>query len=1187
MQNPWKDVVPYTKEDAARFKGRDEDIRKFSRILLYSDFSVLYAESGIGKTSFINAGIIPVFAASNYEDIIIHFPTDIYNTPVEQFRKKFEQLLCECIFEKTGLQEAALNDCSNSEIQDDLRKSLWWRLHAYTYKTTRNEQEQTVRPFIIFDQFEEVFQKASPEILNELFRVLADLSSKMPPSDLTGKLRMYDRDKLYEQIDNEIHFKVLFSLRKEYLAEFDHWTNTRYAIPEMLQNRMLLQPFTREQAEEVITEQVMNGNAVNTLDLVKDNILLLFERRNADGQPNSVKQNAGYEAFLLSVICSRLYDFAQARGIAQVTPKEMEGFNISTLILNFYKTSIRNLSIPRQHLKVIEEELVDEWGDRNRIKANTRNLASIRFEKRYRKGLEDKHIIKNSDGYVELIHDRIAEAIFYKRKEINMRQWARVRRVLVAVLIVSLIGGAISSGWRTTNRDGYASSELQLREELKLPEDSIDYDKSYQFVTKLTIDNDDATISYKTIHLDNLTDLNITGRKARPTNIEVSYCKKLVNLYLSDSLTSFPRVKNCPNLHFLRLPANIESFPESRSWDYFLDGMDSVEFAIPEKTPASEKYVWQDGILWSIADTCIIYAQAHADTILCFPEEIHANRLEYRGRTFSQPQNKKPNLLIKGRELVSVKLYDNTTLDLTQPQYDTIKYIGKAVFHNCKKLQSVKLPSELETIDSYAFAGCTALSEIKLPDSILVEPYAFAGCYRLKRVYLPQNLDFLSLGHNDFGWWYTQFDDCDSVTFVLPEANISNEFRKDGNGILWYDCECHDDEPIFFNEVPPTCNYEDSLLYIRNGVVYRRNTFPANSKPKVKHMPWAVSPKANTGHFIGNPYVNRIGVSSITIVNADSTEYVPPARIILFRNPRKLTELHLSNCNDSKLPLLVLPDFAKSRITLYVPWGCRKYYEADPNYAAFKEIREDSWWRRLANLCIEMWQTSMTAIWTRPILKYIATCIVLLVFGVIYYLKFKDLLSHNSANRNRIVLHWQAALTATSAVFLFVLTWMSGYFCWGNVVGYAASTSILGHGLGIALGIVTVSMGSDKTDWTAFKRNIRDLVALTQNMTGQEWKQLFADLMKAFLSCLAKPIRCFMPLKIFLLLFSSVTMIIFIVTFGIHWHRWSREVSEIINQLDGNEDRESTLYDKLSGRLMLLTPKQKGQLQDYYCYYNR
>jgi len=1162
MQNPWKDIVPYTKEDAARFKGRDEDIRKFSRILQYSDFSVLYAESGIGKTSFINAGIIPLFAASNYKDIVIHFPTDIYNTPVEKFRDKFEQFLCKCIFEVTGLKEEAPNDCLNLEIQDDLRKSLWWRLHAYTYKTTLNAQEQTIRPFIIFDQFEEVFQKASPEILNELFHLLLDLSSKMPPSDLMAKLKTYNRDELYDQIDNDIHFKVLFALRKEYLAEFDHWTNTRNSIPEMLQNRMLLQSFTREQAEEVITKQELNDDAVHTLDLVKDNILSLFERRNAEGQSNVVKQNAGYEAFLLSVICSRLYDFAQAKAIAQVTPKEMEGFNISSLILNFYEASIRELSIPHRHLKVIEEELVDEYGDRNRIKVSTRNLASIQFEERYRMDMENKHIVRYSDGYIELIHDRVAEAIYNKRKEVNKRQWRWLLRCVMAVLIVLMSCVAVYSGWITKRPNNYRTSELRVWNELKLPEDDANYSNSRRFISKLTIDNDDATMSQKSIYnLLNLTDLKIIGRKANPTDICVDDCDKLLNLSLSDSLTSFPQVKNCPNLHFLRLPANVESFPESG----FLHGMDSVEFAIPEKTPASRKYVWQDGILWSIADTCIIYAQTNADTILCFPEGIHAESLKYDGRTFSQPGNKKPDLFIMGRDLLSVKLYNNTTLDLTQPQYDTIETIGAAAFCNCKELQSVKLPSKLKKIGSYAFAGCTALSEITLPGSTLVKDYAFEGCRRLKRVYLSQDVEFSSLRYT----WYTQFDDCDSVTFVLPETNAPGKFSKDENGILWYD-----DVPIFFNEVSLSCNYEDSLCYIRNGVVYRHG-FVEDAKHTRITVPWSVSSKVDT-RYSPDWYNN----DCVIIINADRTEYVSPVSYIAFRNPRKLTELHLSNCNCLHLPQITLSDFAKSHITLYVPWGCRKFYEASGDYAEFKEIREDSWWRRLANLLAEMWQYTMNIASANQILDYILICIVLLVFGVIYHRRFNNLVCHNSDNRSRNVLRWQSAITAAGAVFFFVLAWVSVYWLVFFNVDWSWSRFIFAHVSGIAFAILAVQIVVfNKTDWTALKRNIRNIVARIRHMNWLDRRHTFADTEKLFLSYLARAIRCLKTNIKKIVLLGSVIIITIVILSAIGR---LLDVSVIINYLDGTRAREIALYDKLSGCLKLLTPKQKEQLYNYY-----
>ena len=66
MTNPWKDIASYKREDADNFKGRTDDIKKFSKIIQQSDFSVIYAESGIGKTSFLNAGIIPLFEKHNY-----------------------------------------------------------------------------------------------------------------------------------------------------------------------------------------------------------------------------------------------------------------------------------------------------------------------------------------------------------------------------------------------------------------------------------------------------------------------------------------------------------------------------------------------------------------------------------------------------------------------------------------------------------------------------------------------------------------------------------------------------------------------------------------------------------------------------------------------------------------------------------------------------------------------------------------------------------------------------------------------------------------------------------------------------------------------------------------------------------------------------------------------------------------
>ncbi|MDE8733786.1 leucine-rich repeat domain-containing protein, partial [Eubacteriales bacterium DFI.9.88] len=48
----------------------------------------------------------------------------------------------------------------------------------------------------------------------------------------------------------------------------------------------------------------------------------------------------------------------------------------------------------------------------------------------------------------------------------------------------------------------------------------------------------------------------------------------------------------------------------------------------------------------------------------------------------------------------------------------------------------------VETIGESAFLGCSALTKVKLPDSVtVIEGYAFSECIKLEEVILPKNLE--------------------------------------------------------------------------------------------------------------------------------------------------------------------------------------------------------------------------------------------------------------------------------------------------------------------------------------------------------------------------------------------------------------------------------------------------------------
>ena len=54
-------VSPFTSDQKNIFFGRDNDIKKLQKLLSLRKQVLLYSKSGIGKTSLLNAGVLPKF----------------------------------------------------------------------------------------------------------------------------------------------------------------------------------------------------------------------------------------------------------------------------------------------------------------------------------------------------------------------------------------------------------------------------------------------------------------------------------------------------------------------------------------------------------------------------------------------------------------------------------------------------------------------------------------------------------------------------------------------------------------------------------------------------------------------------------------------------------------------------------------------------------------------------------------------------------------------------------------------------------------------------------------------------------------------------------------------------------------------------------------------------------------------
>src|SRR5262249_38186011 len=87
-EKPYRPLTPYDREDRALFAGRDEDVAQFADVLDKSSTRImlLHGGSGVGKSSFLRAGVVPYLedAGTGYRALRDRTPDPEEETPVAE-----------------------------------------------------------------------------------------------------------------------------------------------------------------------------------------------------------------------------------------------------------------------------------------------------------------------------------------------------------------------------------------------------------------------------------------------------------------------------------------------------------------------------------------------------------------------------------------------------------------------------------------------------------------------------------------------------------------------------------------------------------------------------------------------------------------------------------------------------------------------------------------------------------------------------------------------------------------------------------------------------------------------------------------------------------------------------------------------------------------------------------------------
>src|SRR5665213_251464 len=178
-RNPWLGLASFTEETRQYFYGREEEIAELARRVQRKLLTVLFGQSGLGKTSILRAGLVPRLRSQGYCPVYVRIDYGKDSPePAEQIKQAISR----------SARRAGEWTQAGTAVEGE---SLWEFLH-HRDDVLRDESGATLIPLLTFDQYEEIFTMAqrddfAPARAARFIEELADLVENRPPKALEAK----------------------------------------------------------------------------------------------------------------------------------------------------------------------------------------------------------------------------------------------------------------------------------------------------------------------------------------------------------------------------------------------------------------------------------------------------------------------------------------------------------------------------------------------------------------------------------------------------------------------------------------------------------------------------------------------------------------------------------------------------------------------------------------------------------------------------------------------------------------------------------------------------------------------------------------------------------------------------------------------------------------------------------------
>jgi dipeptidyl aminopeptidase/acylaminoacyl peptidase len=444
-KNPYVGPRPFEIREQRLFFGRDWEAEELVALIVAHPAVLFYAQSGAGKSSLLNARIVPKLTTEEGCEVL----------PVARVRGDIPEGIRTDRIENLYVFNTLLNWTEETAVPPEQLINLSLADFLGLLPHQSDKEDYPALRILIFDQFEELFT-FYPQRWPEREKFFAQVNAALADDSL---------------------LRVLFVIREDYLAQLDPYLPT---LPEQLRYRFRLERLRHEAALAAVVGP-LQGTGRSFAPGVAEALVAELLKIRVEGWAGEVAEAPGefVEPVQLQVVCQSLWNELPPE-VIEITESQLLAFgNVDQALTKFYETALqetmqrlRLTSTVARLAPIYPEWQLRNWFERDLVTpAGTRGLV-------YRgvktsggvpdlavNELERRHLIRAEQRagarWYELTHDRLIRPIQSSNTNwriAKLKQAGLIGGSVIALVLIILAVNVIFNAQIAANVEAVAAA---------------------------------------------------------------------------------------------------------------------------------------------------------------------------------------------------------------------------------------------------------------------------------------------------------------------------------------------------------------------------------------------------------------------------------------------------------------------------------------------------------------------------------------------------------------------------------------------------------------------------------------------------------------------------------------------------------------------------------------------------------